>query len=583
MLKDKLALLPINPGCYLMKDKDNKIIYVGKAKNLKNRVKSYFTGAHNAKTTLLVSEIADFEYVITKSELEAFILEINLIKQHDPKYNIKLTDDKTYPYIVLTNEVHPRLIVTRNPQRKMGHRYGPYPNISSARETVRLLNNIYPLRKCFNIPKHDCLYYHINQCLAPCVNNIDTSAYDEYVATITSFLKGNIKQTVTELEAKMLKHSDNLEFEAALECKNLIAHIKTTVEKQKIELGDYINRDIIGYFSDGNDICIHMFFMRAGAISAHRTEIFNNVLDSQETLYEFVTQYYQDNFVPKEILTQGVDSELLQSVLKCNVIIPQKGEKKQLVDLAFENAKMDLEKGKALYRNKEENKLMAVKEIENLLGIDGLARMEIFDNSNIMGTNPVSAMVCYINGKPSKKDYRKYKVKTVVGANDYETMKEVVYRRYYRVLMDDLEKPDLIIMDGGTIQVNACLDIINSLCLDIPVIGLKKDLNHKTESIIFNDREIALDRHSLAYKLLFNMQEEVHRFAISFHRDIRSKGMIVSILDNIDGIGKVRKQNLLKKFSSLDGIINASDDEFKSIGINIELANKIRTELKDKK
>ena len=579
MLSEKLSLLPDKPGCYLMKDKNNNIIYVGKAKNLKNRVRSYFVGSHNAKTTLLVSEICDFEYVSTSSELEAFILEINLIKKHDPKYNIKLTDDKTYPYIVLSNSTHPRLYVSRNVTNKKDKKFGPYPSVFSARETVRLLNNIYPLRKCINIPKKECLYYHMKQCLAPCINKVDSNCYTDIISSITSFLRGNVKKYVDELTLKMSEYSENLEFEQALECKNLIEHIKKTVERQKIELNDYVDRDIIGYYGDENDICIHMFFMRGGAIVKHNTEIFNSITDYEEMVINYLAQYYENNYIPREILTKDLNIDLISNVVNTTFIIPQKGDKNKLVELAFENAKMVLLKNRELYRNKEENKIKAVNEIKILLGLDNLRRMEIFDNSNINGINPVSAMVCYIDGKPSKKDYRKYKVKTVVGANDYETMKEIVSRRYTRVIDENLEAPDLIIMDGGVIQVNAAKEIIHKLGLNIPIIGLEKDQNHKTKAIIYNDKEYLLDKHSLMYQLLFNMQEEVHRFAISFHRDTRSKGMISSILDDIEGIGKIRKTKILKYFNSIENISNGTKEEFHKLGINESLMDEIKSHI----
>ena len=579
MLSEKLSLLPDKPGCYLMKDKNNNIIYVGKAKNLKNRVRSYFVGSHNAKTTLLVSEICDFEYVTTSSELEAFILEINLIKKHDPKYNIRLTDDKTYPYIVLSNSTHPRLYVSRNVTNKKDKKFGPYPSVFSARETVRLLNNIYPLRKCINIPKKECLYYHMKQCFAPCINKVDSNCYTDIISSITSFLRGNVKKYVDELTLKMSEYSENLEFEQALECKNLIEHIKKTVERQKIELNDYVDRDIIGYYGDENDICIHMFFMRGGAIVKHNTEIFNSITDYEEMVINYLAQYYENNYIPREILTKDLNIDLISNVVNTTFIIPQKGDKNKLVELAFENAKMDLLKNRELYRNKEENKIKAVNEIKILLGLDNLRRMEIFDNSNINGINPVSAMVCYIDGKPSKKDYRKYKVKTVVGANDYETMKEIVSRRYTRVIDENLEAPDLIIMDGGVIQVNAAKEIIHKLGLNIPIIGLEKDQNHKTKAIIYNDKEYLLDKHSLMYQLLFNMQEEVHRFAISFHRDTRSKGMISSILDDIEGIGKIRKTKILKYFNSIENISNGTKEEFHKLGINESLMDEIKSHI----
>lgn len=580
IIKEKLKLLPSNPGCYLMKDKEGRIIYVGKAKVLKNRVKSYFVGSHNAKTTLLVSEIADFEYIITESDLEAFVLEINLIKKYDPKYNIKLTDDKSYPYILITSEENPRLVVSRNTSKKTGKRFGPYPNVTAARETVNLLNKIYPLRKCVNIPKKECLYYHLGTCLAPCINNINRDDYQVYLDKIQTFLKGNTKDFLQGLREQMEKYSANLEFERAQDCLNLINYINTTVEKQKIVLNDFVDRDIFGYYNDEENICIHLFYMRGGIINAHDTEVFGLIEEPEVMFVNYIARFYENKDLPKEILIPELSFDPT-SMLVGNIIIPQKGDKRRIVNMAMDNAKMDLLKKNELFRNKEETKNQALAELKNLLGLDNLYRIEMFDNSNTFGEYPVSALVVYKDGRPSKADYRKYKVKTVNKIDDYKTMKEIVYRRYYRLLMEKIDMPNLLIMDGGKGQVDAALEIINSLKLSIPVIGLKKNEFHKTESIIYNGKEIALDKHSLSYKLLLNMQEEVHRFAITFHRDAKRKGMFSSKLDEIPGVGKTRKENLLKYFKSINAICDGTVEDFHKLGINVELMNTIKKHLKE--
>ena len=573
-IKEKLKILPDNPGCYLMKNASGNVIYVGKAKNLKRRVSSYFIGAHNAKTTLLVSEIVDFEYIITASELESLILEINLIKNYLPKYNIKLVDDASYPYILLTNETHPRLLVVREEiKKKKGHYFGPYPSASAARKTVLLLNKIYPFRKCYKIPNKECLYYHINQCLAPCINKgvID---YLPYIEKVTKFLKGDTKDVISQLEEKMQECSMKLDFEHALEYRDLINDINTITEKQKISSISLETKDVIGVYQSEDDISIEILFIRGGAIVQNYRTIIPLVGDFNESLMQFLVQYYENEALrPKEILTSDcIDINLLSEAINVNVMVPKKGQKLQLVLMAYDNAKLNYENNRKLYENKVVKKQENIYRLGELLGINPPLVIEAFDNSNLFGEYPVSAMVCYKNGIKSPNDYRKYHVKSVVGANDYETMKEVVYRRYFRLLMEDKSMPDLIIMDGGAIQVNACLETLSSLGLDIPVLGLRKDDNHNTNVLWFNNQEIVLSKNDELYLFLANVQQTVHDFAISFFRNTKVKGMFASKLDGIKGLGPKKKEALLKKYLTIDAIKNLSVEEFKSVGINEKLA-----------
>ena len=580
-IKEKLKLLPDKPGCYLMKDDCGEIIYVGKAKNLKKRVSSYFVGAHNAKTTLLVSEIVDFEYIVTVNELESLILEMNLIKNHLPKYNIKLVDDASYPYILLTNEKHPRLLVVREKfDKKRGKYFGPYPSASAARKTALLLNKIYPFRKCYKIPNKECLYYHMGQCLAPCINK-DNLDYSLYIDKTIKFLKGDSKDVISQLEKNMYEASGKLEFERALEYKNLIDDVKKITEKQIISTLDLDSRDIVGFYATDDDISIEVLFIRNGAIVQNYHTILPIVSTHEETLEEFLVNFYQNEAIrPKEILVpEVVDIQLLEDIIDVNINIPLKGRKKELVDMASNNAKITYENNRKLYQSKVLKKQENVYKLGELLKIKTPKVIEAFDNSNLFGEYPVSAMVCYKNGIKSPSDYRKYHIKTVVGANDYLTMKEVVYRRYYRLLIEDGAMPDLIIMDGGIIQVNACLEVLQSLNLDIPVLGLKKDDNHKTNVLYFNGEIITLPKNDDLYLFLANIQETVHEFAISFFRNKKTKGMFLSKLDGIKGLGPKKKEALLKKYLTLDAIKNLSDEEFLSVGINSSLANSIRTHL----
>lgn len=575
IIDEKLKLLPELPGSYQMLDKNNKIIYVGKAKNLKNRVRSYFHGAHNAKTTKLVSEICDFNYVITKSELEAFVLEINLIKEYNPKYNIMLTDDKTYPYVALTNETHPRLIVTRNKRKKGEAKYfGPYPNVKAARTTVDLLNRLYPLRKCYNIPNKECLYYHMHQCLAPCINK-DKIDYKEYKNSISSFLNGNCEDVLKELTIKMTEASDNMQYEKAIEYRDLITAIKDTIEKQKISINDLTSRDYVGIYIDNEDISINIIITRLGNIVQNHQTIINLYDSAVDEVYNYLIQFYELNLKPKEICIKGLELDNVDDVLGIKNVVVQLGKKNELLDMALYNAKYNLENKRNIYKNQVLKKIETIEALGKLLDINTPYRIEAFDNSNLFGEYPVSGMVCYINGRPSPKNFRKYHVKEVVGANDYATMKEILYRRYYRLLMEDSSMPDLIVMDGGEIQVHAAKEVISSLNLDIPILGIQKDDHHKATILFYNERLIQIDKNDPIYLLLADISQRVHDFAISFFRSTKAKGFFSSILDSIEGLGPKRKEMLLKHFLTIDKIKSASISELKEAGMPDGIANNI--------
>ncbi|WP_338442961.1 excinuclease ABC subunit UvrC [Bacillus spizizenii] len=572
-LKEKLALLPDQPGCYLMKDRQQTVIYVGKAKVLKNRVRSYFTGSHDAKTQRLVTEIEDFEYIVTSSNLEALILEMNLIKKHDPKYNVMLKDDKTYPFIKLTHERHPRLIVTRNVKKDKGRYFGPYPNVQAARETKKLLDRLYPLRKCSKLPDRVCLYYHLGQCLAPCVKDISEETNRELVESITRFLKGGYNEVKKELEEKMHEAAENLEFERAKELRDQIAHIESTMEKQKMTMNDLVDRDVFAYAYDKGWMCVQVFFIRQGKLIERDVSMFPLYQEADEEFLTFIGQFYSKNnhFLPKEILVpDSVDQSMIEQLLETNVHQPKKGSKKELLMLAHKNAKIALKEKFSLIERDEERSIRAVHKLGEALNIYTPHRIEAFDNSNIQGTNPVSAMIVFIDGKPNKKEYRKYKIKTVIGPDDYGSMREVVRRRYTRVLRENLPLPDLIIIDGGKGQINAARDVIeNELGLDIPIAGLAKDEKHRTSNLLIGDplETVYLERNSQEFYLLQRIQDEVHRFAISFHRQIRGKSAFQSVLDDIPGIGEKRKKMLLKHFGSVKKMKEASLEDIQKAGV----------------
>ncbi|MFB4325373.1 excinuclease ABC subunit UvrC [Priestia sp. BR_2] len=647
-IRHKLALLPDQPGCYLMKNHEGTIIYVGKAKVLKNRVRSYFTGSHNGKTQMLVSEIRDFEYIVTGSNMEALILECNLIKAHQPRFNVLLKDDKTYPYLKITNEEHPRLEVTRRVLKDKAKYFGPYPNAYAAQQTKKLLDRMYPLRKCGVMPKEVCLYYHMGQCLAPCVKEVPKSAYEQITGEITSFLSGGHEEIKKELQRKMQEAAEDLYFERAKELRDQIIHIDTLMEKQKITTTDTRDRDVFGYAVDKGWMCVQILYMRQGKMVQRNKSVFPFYGDAHSDFMSFIAQYYSDNpALPQEILLPGpllaeetgsetatdsagdqgarnadeaaetekkltadtseeqqevlvqaqaeqaeaaglVDAAggaaALQEWLGVKVHVPQRGLKKQMVGMASDNAKVSLDEKFRLIERDEERTSVAAANLGEVIGLQSLNRIEAFDNSNIQGANPVSAMVVFTNGKPDKKEYRKYKIRTVQGPDDYDTMREVIRRRYERVLKENLPLPDLIVVDGGKGQISAAIDVLeNELGLFVPVCGLVKDAKHKTAQLMVGDppEPVSLPRDSQEFYLLQRIQDEVHRFAISFHREQRGKSMVMSKLDSIPGIGEKRRKMLLKHFGSVKKIKEASVEDFKPLSIGEKLATDILNALRE--
>lgn len=557
----------MSPGCYLMKNTDGKVIYVGKARKLKNRVSSYFTGAHNYKTTKLVDHIWDFDYIVTGSEKEALLLEINLIKDYTPEYNIMFMDNTYYPYIELTDETHPRLKIVRKTKNKKNKYFGPYPDATAARNTFKLLNKLYPLRKCNHVPDKPCLYYSLHQCLGPCINEIDKSQYDEIRKELISFIHGNTKSKIDELTEKMMTASENLQFELAKEYRDLIRSIEYVTAKQNVQFGDYKDRDILGYFIDKGYISIQLFFMREGKLLYHDFNLEPVGEDFEEDLIRFLVTYYQTHPEPYELLIpQDVDLELLTEILSCHVLQPQRGDKKSLVEMANKNAKEALEKKFLLKEKTDEKTILPIIELGQKLGIDTPHTIELYDNSNIQGAYAVAGMVVYKDGVPSKKDYRKYKIKTVEGPDDYASMKEVIYRRYYRLLMEQKEMADLIIVDGGLGQIKVAKEVIDSLNLSVHICGLSKDDKHSTAMLLDEDgNQVPIDTKSPLFFLLTRMQDEVHRYAISFHRQVRSKSLFSSILDEVEGIGEARKKKLLNHFKSVKKMKEASLEELEAV------------------
>ena len=566
-ISEKLKLLTTEPGCYLMKDVTGKIIYVGKAKNLKRRVSSYFNREHTGKTKALVQNIDDFEYIVTSTEVESLLLEINLIKKYSPKYNIMLKDNKSYPYIEITNEKYPRLIISR-PRKIKNHKgklFGPYPNANAARKTVELLNRIYPFRKCHTMGKKTCLYYHIGQCLGYCENKVSKDQLDQMINEVSSFLKGNYDYLTKKIKQLMLDASEKLNYEKAIEYKEMLEYINKVLEKQKITLNDGVNRDVINYYVKNDYISFQVLHIRDGRINMRDQEIFPLVDEIENATSSFVISFYDKNELPKEILVgEDFNIDLLSNALNVKFIIPQKGLKKKLILMAKENAKVVLEEKFELIIRDEKRTFEANETLGKLIGIPNLNRIEIFDNAHLFGTFTVSGMVVFTNGRPDKKEYRKYKINSG-SKDDYHTMQEVIYRRYYRVLHDKLEKPDLIIVDGGIIQINAAKEVLNSLYLDIPVLGLKKNEKHSTTSLISQDKEYFIDKTSDVFHYLTRMQDEVHRYTISYHKDIRSKGSLSSVLDNVPGIGDKRKKMLLKKYKTISELKTLKLEELEEI------------------
>lgn len=585
LIKHKLELLPDSPGCYIHKDKNGTIIYVGKAKNLKNRVRSYFHGSHDTKTELLVSEISDFEYIVTESNTEALLLEINLIQENMPKYNIRLKDDKSYPFLKITNEHYPRLVITRQIKKDGGLYFGPYPDSGAATEIKRLLDRLFPFKKCTNPANKVCFYYHLGQCHAHTVCHTDKAYWEELKDDVKNFLNGKDDKIVNELRQKMTRASELMEFERAAEYRDLIEAVGLLRTKQRVMNQDMQDRDIFGYYVDKGWMCVQVFFVRQGKLIQRDVNMFPYYNEEEEDFLTFIGQFYQDkrHFIPKEIfIPKNIDEELVKALVNTKIIKPQRGEKKQLVNLAIKNARVSLQQKFDLVEKDLKKTHGAIENIGNLLNIPKPVRIEAFDNSNIQGTSPVAAMVVFVDGKPSKKDYRKFKIKTVVGPDDYASMREVIYRRYSRVLKDGLTPPDLIIIDGGQGQVNVAREVIeDKLGLDIPIAGLQKNDKHQTHELLFGNplKVVPLPRQSEEFFLFQRIQDEVHRFAITFHRQLRGKNSFSSKLDGISGLGPKRKQLLMKHFRSLPNIQKANIDDIVNCGIPRAVAQEVKERL----
>lgn len=570
MFKEELSLVPHLPGCYLMKNKDNIVIYVGKSKNLKNRLSSYFQREHTGKTKMLVREIDHFEYIVTNTEMESLLLEINLIKKYNPKYNILYRDDKSYPYIELTSDKVPTLKIIRriNVKKVKNNLFGPYPNVAAARKVVEILNRIYPLRKCKTYEKRECLYYHIGQCLGYCTHEVDENKIKEMKSEIISFLNGNTKVLTDRITEKMKISSDNLDYEKALEYKELLNYINITTEKQKVDLDNTVNIDVASYYAKDNYISIQILFIRGGKLLDRNRNIFPMIDSEEEEFSKYLSEFYNKNVsMPKEVLVpDNLNKEVFEKVFKIKFITPIKGEKKKILDLAYDNARIYYEEQMTYIKRDEDKITNALEELKTKLNLSSVSRIELFDNSNLFGTFNVSGMVVFIDGKPSKNDYRKFKI-TNDKNDDYGTMREVIYRRYFKVLKDNLEKPDLVVVDGGLGQINVAREVIKELGLNIPVCGLKKDDKHATNVLLGFDPviEVPIDKRSDLFLLLTKMQTEVHNFTISYHKQIRSKGAVSSILDNIEGIGEVRKNKLLKKYKTITKMKEASLEELEEI------------------
>lgn len=570
MLKEKLKTIPHLPGSYQMRNINNTVIYVGKAKDLYKRVNSYFKGNVTGKTAKMVSEVVDFTYITTSTEQEAFILELNLIKEYDPKYNILLKDDKSYPYIEYISKPYPKLKVSRYLSVKKKDKkllFGPYPNAYAARKIVNLINRLYPLKKCEGMPKNVCLYFHIGECLGYCEKNVNQKALENMEKEILEFLRGNDKILIDKIIKKIEMFSNNLNFETALELKKELDYIKVVLDKQKVELHDYLNRDVIGFDALDGIVSVQILFIRNGKIIGGNNDKFYLMSDLEDEVNSYILKYYERHEIPKEILVEdNLNSEIISNILNTKVYVPIKGKKKNLVEMAHVNAKISLEQEMTIIKNDEKRSILANEELRKLLNLDVLDRIDSFDNSNLFGTFAVSGMVVFKNGKPAKNEYRKYKV-SVDRNDDYNTMREVIYRRYYRCMVEKLEMPDLILVDGGINQINACKSILDELHLPIKVCGLRKDDHHRTNELIDGDtlEVIKIPRMSDVFHYLTRIQDEVHRYTINYHKQIRSKGSIASVLDNIEGIGKVRKKELIKKYGGIKKMKEASIEELSEI------------------
>ncbi|HZW67792.1 MAG TPA: excinuclease ABC subunit UvrC [Pseudogracilibacillus sp.] len=584
-IEEKLSLLPLKPGCYLMKDKHNTVIYVGKSKQLRNRVRSYFKGAHDQKTQRLVMEIVDFEYIVTSSEIDALILEMNLIKKYDPKYNIMLKDDKSYPYLKITNEKHPQLLITRKLRKDGAKYFGPYTNVIAARETKKLLDRMYPLRKCNNPPGQYCLYYHLDQCLACSEEEVAQERYDKIIQEISRFLRGGYRHIKDDLEKKMYEASEQLNFERSQELRDQIFHIEAVMEQQKVMLEEEVNIDIFGYSYNKGWMCVQVFYIRQGKLIERDVSFFPFYSEVSDAFISFIGQFYlrSNNIKPQQIFVPiGTEIDLLKGLLDVDVHTPFRGKKRELVDMAMKNADIALEEQFSLIELDEERTIRSIERLGDILHIETPVRIEAFDNSNIQGVDPVSAMVVFIDGRPQKNEYRKYKVRDLDGPDDYETMRQVIRRRYKRVLKENLPLPDLILVDGGKGQISVAQDVLeNELGLSIPIGGIVSDDKHKTAHLLYGQPPeiVNLGRKSNEFYLVQRIQDEVHRFAIRFHRQVRGKSFIQSELDKIDGIGPKRRTTLLTHFRSIEKIKEATVNDITKLGIPKNVAQNVLNHL----
>ncbi len=586
LIENKLQLLTDLPGCYIMKNKDDEIIYIGKAKNLRNRVRSYFRGEHTGKTKRLVEDIVDFETIVTGSDKEALLLEVTLIQKHQPKYNIRLKRGTSYPYLKITNERNPQLVISSEVMDDGGHYFGPYPDVWAASETKQLLQKIYPLRKCNGHQKRACLYYHIGQCIGPCDHEVPVEEYEEQIKRIRSFLNGNVTDIKRDLKRNMQEAAEEMNYERAAEFRDQVAYIERTVERQSIISNNYTPRDFFNYYMDKGWISIQVFFVRQATLIKRDATMFPIVDTPEEEFLSFILQYYQDpnNIVPKEVyVPEEVDHAWLEEVLETKVYVPKQGRKKELLDLTGKNSELALKEKFHLIEMKERKTTGAIEELSEAMSLPYIERIEAFDHSNIQGTNPVSAMVSFKDGVPDKTNYRKYKIKTVIGSNEFATTQEVIRRRYGRLLKERKDLPDLILMDGGKVQVNAAVDVLeNEFGLSIPVAGMVKDTKHRTAGLIFGDAHepVILDPRSQAFHLVQRIQDEVHRFAITFHRSVRSKNSFTSQLDDIEGVGPKTRTKVLRHFKSMKRLKDADIEEIKALGIPQAVAERIKETVK---
>jgi len=585
LIESKLKNLPDLPGCYIMRNANDDIIYIGKAKNLKNRVRSYFRGAHDTKTEKLVSEIHHFEYIVTKTNKESLLLEINLIKKYQPHYNIKLKQGTMYPYLKITSEKDPQLVISHKVEKDGGIYFGPYPNVTAATGTQQLIQKIYPLRKCGKNETRACFYYHLGQCIGCCDHEVPKEEYDAQIKKIQRFLNGDVKTIKDDLTSKMNEASERLDFEKAMDYRDQIKYIEATVEKQNIMNADFTNRDVFSYVVDRGWISIQVFLLRQSTIIKREAAMFPIYDQVEDEVMSFIIQFYEDqnHILPKEILVpEAIDQELLSETLGVKVMTPKRGSKKRMLDLATQNSEISLNEK---FRREEQSQLKtkgALEELSEALGLEKVSVIESFDHSNIQGTNPVSAMVVFKDGKPDRKNYRKFKVKTVVGSHEFATTQEVIRRRYSRLLREGARLPDLILMDGGKIQMRAAIEVLeDELGLEIPVCGMVKNEKHKTATLLYGEdyKEIDLDRKGQAFQLIQRVQEEVHRFAITFHRQVRSKNTFASKLEMIDGVGPQTRKKLLRHFKTITAMKQASLEELQTIGISERVARNILEEL----